>query len=222
MNKTTFLNLLNDGHAKMVALTKSKGEEYSSSDDQLGNFRRLAEQTGLTMPQIWLVLFTKHIDAIRTFIKDEAAGVQRERSEPIEGRIDDAILYLYLLRGIVDDQIVTKAIEGAVDRAIGAAQWVGLDGTPAGLYGKPWVYFASARGWSNEAATAARQCVADATGYTRIDHPDALHGVPQGSAFVWVGPVDSRTDEYRAKCQRLGVHFFMKVLGEYADDKFGG
>lgn len=221
MNKTTFLNLLNDGHAKMVALTKSKGEEYSSSDDQLGNFRRLAEQTGLTMPQIWLVLFTKHIDAIRTFIKDEAAGVQRERSEPIEGRIDDAILYLYLLRGIVGEKATpsvdfARAVEKATE---GAAKWWGMR-VQQESDGNLWVYFASSSSvGANEAATAARQLVTGAAGYTRVDHPDALHGVPHGSAFVWVGPVESRTDEYRAKCKKLGVHFFVRS-GEYADDRF--
>jgi hypothetical protein len=214
MNKNAFLNLLNDGHAKMVALTKSKGEEYSSSDDQLGNFRRLAEQTGLTMPQIWLVLFTKHIDAIRTFIKDEAAGVQRERSEPIEGRIDDAILYLYLLRGIVGEE--KQAQRDEFRHAVAVLK--NIENPPPLT-----AYFSSAATVTLgvQAPHRARAVVPNAAHYQRIDHPDALHGVPHGSAFVWVGAADSRCEEYRAKCLRLGVRFFM-ATAEYADDKFGG
>ncbi len=93
--------MLESAHARMMELTRTKGEEYSGSDDQLANFRRLSARTSLTMKQVWLVYFTKHMDAIETFIRDEAAGTQRALSEPIVGRIDDALLYLQLLRAMV-------------------------------------------------------------------------------------------------------------------------
>lgn len=204
MNKTEFLQILTSGHDRMVGLTRSKGEEYSSSDDQLGNFRRLAEQTGLTMPQVWLVLFTKHLDAIRTWIKDEATGTKRERSEPIEGRIEDAILYLYLLRAIVEDG---KPVSDTFASAVGLSK----------------LYVASDRFPPQVACAAATRHYGDLP-FVFVAHPDMLKGVAARSAlFVFVGEpaLGGRRDEYKDKCWTIGVEF--REIGlEYADDKFGG
>lgn len=100
MKESTFIAMLNEVHDRLVALTKTKGDEYRAGDeDQLANFNRLAEQLGLRREQVWQVLFTKHLDAIRNYIR-----TQKQGSEPIVGRIDDAILYLCLLRGMVTEE----------------------------------------------------------------------------------------------------------------------
>ena len=102
MKHSTFKMLLTQVHEKMVSLTESKGEEYKGAqDNQFGNFERTAQDTGLSREQVWLVFFNKHFDALRTYVRDMATGVERKRSESIVGRIDDAILYLILLRGMV-------------------------------------------------------------------------------------------------------------------------
>lgn len=102
MKHSTFRKLLTQVHEKMVSLTESKGEEYKGvQDNQFGNFERTAQDTGLSREQVWLVFFNKHFDALRTYVRDMATGVERKRSESIVGRIDDAILYLILLRGMV-------------------------------------------------------------------------------------------------------------------------
>ena len=98
MKKSDFQKVLRDTHTNMLRLTASKGQEYSRDEDQLANFKRCAAECDITMQQAWSVLFTKHIDAIKFFIKNG-----RELSEPIEGRIDDAILYLILLKAIVQE-----------------------------------------------------------------------------------------------------------------------
>lgn len=105
MKREQFLEILRGHYERLLALTNTKGEEYKGGqDDQLGNFRRMSARTGLLMEQVWQVFFHKHVDAIDTFIRDKVAGQDRERSESIESRIDDALLYLVLLRAILRDQ----------------------------------------------------------------------------------------------------------------------
>lgn len=98
MDKREFRRLLDETHQTLVQLTSSKGEEYSRDIDQLANFKRQAEELNATPEKILMVYLNKHLDAIKSFVK-----TGKLYSEPIEGRIDDAILYLILLKGIVLD-----------------------------------------------------------------------------------------------------------------------
>lgn len=102
MTPTEFQKVLDETTAKLEQLTESKGREYrGSDDDQLANFYRSAKEAGIKPTQAWLVFFNKHIDAIKSFIRTESIF-----SEPIEGRIDDAILYLILLKALLRDLAV--------------------------------------------------------------------------------------------------------------------
>jgi len=89
-------------------LTDTKGEEYKRRDqDQFANFNRLARDLKLTREQVLFVYLSKHIDSITTFVVDNASKIncpdRPAYSEPIGGRIDDAILYLLLLRGMTTE-----------------------------------------------------------------------------------------------------------------------
>ena len=97
MSKTEFQELLAQVCAHMHDLTATKGEEYSRDEDQLANFKRAAVEAGITPQQAWLVFFNKHLDSIKTWVRGGTL------SESIESRIDDALLYLILLRAIVKD-----------------------------------------------------------------------------------------------------------------------
>lgn len=99
MNKKDFQLLLGETFHRMQELTDSKGEEYARSDDQLANFKRSAIDAGIRPEQVWVVLFNKHVDAIKSFVQ-----TGKILSEPIDGRIDDAILYLCLLKAMVREQ----------------------------------------------------------------------------------------------------------------------
>lgn len=77
-------------------LNDSKGREYASEADGLANFKNRAEQMGITPLQVWGIFYGKHSDAIFSYLKRGEV-----LSEPIEGRIDDAILYLVLLKALV-------------------------------------------------------------------------------------------------------------------------
>ena len=75
-----------------------KGGEYAGDTDALANFRRNAVNLGLNPETIWAVYAGKHWDAISQFVKDLEHGVDRQRAEPITGRIDDLIVYCILLK----------------------------------------------------------------------------------------------------------------------------
>lgn len=85
---------------RLIELTDSKGREYANSDDQLANFKRLATRLGLSPAQVAMVYLTKHLDSIDSWVSNP----YQDLSEPIDGRIDDAILYLILLKAISNEQ----------------------------------------------------------------------------------------------------------------------
>ena len=62
------------------------------------NFKRVGEYLNLPPEKALMVYLMKHIDGITAYID----GHQSQR-EPVEGRIIDAIVYLFLLWGMLDD-----------------------------------------------------------------------------------------------------------------------
>ena len=103
MRKSRFLKLIESTFTEIRQLTATKGEEYSNTAkvdaDQLANFKRQAADLGMTQEQILSVYLNKHLDGIKSYVR---TGVQH--SEPIVGRIDDAILYLLLFKAMVVDK----------------------------------------------------------------------------------------------------------------------
>lgn len=74
----------------------TKGKEYARTADRFDNFNRLATELALSREKVWQVYFTKHWDAIRSYIDNK-----REFSEEgIHGRMIDAVTYLILLAGM--------------------------------------------------------------------------------------------------------------------------
>lgn len=108
MKHADFDKILAKTIASIQALQKVKGGEYATDGDRLANFKRNAEHLGLKPEQIWAVYAGKHWDAIQTFVRDIAEEKERPRSEPIEGRIDDLIVYLVLFKGILVDSATSK------------------------------------------------------------------------------------------------------------------
>jgi hypothetical protein len=73
-------------------LNSTKGVEYSGHADVLSDFREVAEAVGVTQEQALITYATKHWRAINAFVQTGAV-----KSEPIEGRLQDLILYSLLL-----------------------------------------------------------------------------------------------------------------------------
>lgn len=98
MDKKQFKDLLDITHKNLVNLTATKGNEYSRDIDQLANFKRQAAELNMSSLKVLMVYLNKHLDSIKFYVKTEQV-----LSEPIGGRIDDAILYLMLLKGLILD-----------------------------------------------------------------------------------------------------------------------
>lgn len=89
--------------AEIESLSLKKGGEYAGDDDRLANFRRNGAALGLPMETVWAVYAGKHWDAIQQFIKDQRNGKERERLEPIAGRVDDLLVYLLLFKAMLEE-----------------------------------------------------------------------------------------------------------------------
>ena len=103
MNDADFNELVGSTIATIQNLMVTKGGEYAGSVDRLANFKRGAALTGATPLQVAFIYASKHYDAIATFVRDEAAGTDRPRSEPIEGRLDDLMNYCLLMKGLIQE-----------------------------------------------------------------------------------------------------------------------
>jgi hypothetical protein len=102
VNRTEFQELMHEQFGRLLDINDKKGADYAGNEDALSNFKRHAVELGLTPEQIWAVYASKHWDSIITYCREGSVA-----SEPIEGRIDDALLYLFLLRGLVAERDLT-------------------------------------------------------------------------------------------------------------------
>lgn len=86
--------------AEIVVNKDTKGKEYANGVDRFSNFKRAADDLGLTPEQVCWVYTKKHLDSIAHFCK---VG-HIESTEPIRGRFVDAICYLSLMAGIIEEK----------------------------------------------------------------------------------------------------------------------
>lgn len=82
---------------------KDKGADYSGDGDVHDNFIRNGQRLGLTKYQVWALYFNKHVDAINNSIKRSPTYPQVE-SEPLRGRVVDAINYLVRLESMIYEE----------------------------------------------------------------------------------------------------------------------
>jgi hypothetical protein len=99
MTRDEFMDLMEHEFAAIRAMNATKGHDYAGDEDALANFKSASVRLGITPEQVWAVYADKHWSAVMTYCKEGAV-----QSEPIEGRITDAILYLFLLRGLVEEK----------------------------------------------------------------------------------------------------------------------
>jgi hypothetical protein len=80
------------------SIRRTKGREYATDEDTLADFKEVAAEAGISPLQCWATYVKKHERAIDTFIREGEV-----KSEAIEGRILDVIVYHLLLLGLVED-----------------------------------------------------------------------------------------------------------------------
>lgn len=119
MNHDTFTKLFDESVSRCRELLVIKGGEYAGSEDRLANFKRGAELTGCTPLQCLFIYMSKHYDALATYVRDDANGEVRVRSEPISGRVDDLINYGFLLQALLVEEL-TPAVESELTPPITA------------------------------------------------------------------------------------------------------
>jgi len=101
-----FDKIIEDTIVKIRELSKKKGGEYAGDEDRLANFRRIGNSLGLPMESVWAVHTAKHWDAIMQYIRDQREGKSRDRMEPIEGRVDDLIVYALLFKAMLAERLI--------------------------------------------------------------------------------------------------------------------
>lgn len=99
-----YAEIIDETVEQIKKLSKLKGGEYAGDVDRLANFRRNGETLDLPMETIWAVYYNKHHDAVMQYIQDLKNGKQRERMEPIEGRVDDMLVYCILLKAMIRER----------------------------------------------------------------------------------------------------------------------
>lgn len=88
--------------ARILKLHRAKGEEYSADpSDGLSNFNDGAQLLGVTPEMVLWTFAGKHWMSVKDYVNDLERGRRRSRTEPIESRIDDLIVYLCILQTMV-------------------------------------------------------------------------------------------------------------------------
>ena len=103
MKRDEFINLMESMHQEEKEEHLKKNADYADRNgiNILANFERVAQNLNITPQMALLIYMEKHMDAIRTYIRFGSVT-----SEPIEGRIKDARVYLSLLRAMVEQKKV--------------------------------------------------------------------------------------------------------------------
>lgn len=83
------------------AIVHAKRPEYTEGKiDVLANFKQVGEEMEISPMKAWYVYYRKHMSSIVSFIKNPDIQL----SEPILGRIEDAMNYLELLAALAKER----------------------------------------------------------------------------------------------------------------------
>lgn len=100
MNNTEFSRLMEDTIKELRDLKDKGQKEYARNDTNVfSNFVRVSQALNIDQKQVLLVFLLKHIDGIISYIN----GYKSQR-ENVRGRINDALVYLFFLRGMIEEE----------------------------------------------------------------------------------------------------------------------
>ena len=98
MTRDQMQDVMSAVYLECEGLRKAGQAEYSGGEDAFGNFNRLAAALKIDRRKILWIYVSKHFDGIVAYIN----GHESQR-EDVHGRINDAIVYLCLLRGMIEE-----------------------------------------------------------------------------------------------------------------------
>jgi hypothetical protein len=94
---------------EVFQMNNTKGKEYSNGVDRFGNFNRLSLALGIPNITVGWIYLAKHLDSIASFVRNQEVY----STESIRGRIVDAITYLTLIAGMVEEVQAQPPVEVA-------------------------------------------------------------------------------------------------------------
>lgn len=98
MHRDEFRQYLEGQFEALRTLNRTKGNDYTAEADALANLRDMP-RAGITGRQKLWVYLDKHMRAIETYVREGQV-----ESEPVETRIQDAVLYLLLFGALVHEE----------------------------------------------------------------------------------------------------------------------
>lgn len=99
MNRAKLQQVMAKVFTECQELRKAGQAEYAHDDSNaFANFERVAADLKLTREQVLCVYARKHWDGIVAFVNGH-----RSQREDVRGRINDMIVYLTILRGMVEE-----------------------------------------------------------------------------------------------------------------------
>lgn len=120
MHPVDFAKVLQETVDSISALQAVKGGEYAADGDRLANFKEASRRLGGSPEKVLLTYLDKHYAALCNFVRDLEAGRSRPRSEPIQGRADDMIVYLILFKALLVER---HEVVSAVTAEVGRLSW---------------------------------------------------------------------------------------------------
>lgn len=121
MTRDQFERFMGETFTGEIQVTREQGQkEYARTDeDAFANFKRVGGDLGIDPKQVLWVYAMKHRDGIASFLNGHT--LQRE---PVQGRIKDLIVYLFLLWGMVEEERFDKGEDARsrLDQIAGVAR----------------------------------------------------------------------------------------------------
>lgn len=99
MNAARMAEITEDVFDRVRDLRETKGEEYATVEDTLSDFKEVGEDVDSSPLKVWATYVKKHQRAIDTFIREGST-----KSESIESRVIDVIVYHLLFLGLIEDE----------------------------------------------------------------------------------------------------------------------
>ena len=100
MNRKKMETLINQIFKEIQTVRAAGQKEYArKSSNAFANFERVSDYIDSTREKVLMVYLLKHIDGISSFVNGH-----KSQREDVRGRITDAIVYLCLLWGMIEEE----------------------------------------------------------------------------------------------------------------------
>lgn len=115
MNRADMKHWMERTFQECQKLRDAGQQEYAHAEENaFANFERVSNRVGVSRELVLLVYLEKHMDGIAAYCKGH-----KSQRENVRGRIGDAIVYLCMLRGMIEE---TEEREAGLRQDIQAQQ----------------------------------------------------------------------------------------------------